>query len=112
MNIKDLSYAIKALNNEVIFSSDVTRFYELLSHYNITSNNIGIVGTTNKFNKYMKKIIKKYKNNKKVFIKILNNKVVIIDDDIEITYINIQYMNDLIDKKTDRNIYFKKFLIA
>lgn len=118
--MKNKKNAIKTIIN--IFNSDISQnllkiegkdidmFYILLSHYNIQSNNIGIVCTNKKFISHCKSLMSKYKNKNNISIRFRDNKLTVIKDDIETIFINIQNIYDLDDVKTNRKLFFKKFV--
>jgi len=84
---------------------DLVKFYELHIHYDIASNNIGVI-EKEKFNRLIRMIRKEYKNNTRVKV-ILNenhNKLTIIENELETTYILIQKPQDL------RGKFFRKYI--
>lgn len=86
-------------------SHNVSIFYELLNHYDIKSRNIGIVGTKNKFNNYVKQAIKSFKKYQpKIIWNEEKTKCIILVDDIEYTYKYIRTYTDLIGYR------FRKFI--
>lgn len=84
---------------------DLVKFYELHIHYDIASNNIGVI-EKEKFNRLIRMIKREYKNNTKVKV-MLNenhNKLTIIENELETTYILIQKPQDL------RGKFFRKYI--
>ena len=83
--------------------NDLIIFYDLLQHYNITSPNIAVIGNEKEFKKKMKAILKANKDYDSIYqSKTKPLKYIIIKNDIEQTYINIQTTDDL------KDIYFRK----
>lgn len=91
----------------MLTEEDIIKFYELLGRYDIKSPNVGIVGDHNKFRRFVKDIVKKYKDKKKdirIICSDSGNKYTILVDDIEISYIKITTLHDL------RGYKFRKYL--
>lgn len=109
---KNVKNAVDIIKENVITKNDIVKFYMLLNHYNITSPNIAVIGTKKDFEIYIKKIMQKYKNKKGAFARILHDKAIIIYNEIETTYINIQKTSDLCEEKTSRSLYFRRFIIV
>lgn len=84
---------------------DIIKFYILYRHYNPISNNIGIIGDTNRFKNYIKDILKALRKSR---CRVISNedktKYTIIKDNIEYTYALIRNTDDL------KGLYFKKFI--
>ena len=86
---------------------DIIKFYTLYQHYNKLSNNIGVIGDSNRFRTYIKTIIKSFgkdKNKITIISNINKTKYTIIQNNIEYTYILIRNTDDL------EGLYFKKFI--
>lgn len=84
---------------------DLIKFYQLYLHYNVASNNIGVVDRE-KFNRLYKLIRKENQNNLNVRI-ILNEehtKFTILENELEVTYILIQEPVDM------RGRFFRKYI--
>lgn len=84
---------------------DLVKFYMFHIHYNIASNNIGVIDK-DKFNRLFRMIKRENKNNFNVRI-ILNEdktKFTILENDMETSYIYIETPQDL------RGNYFRKYI--
>ena len=92
--------------NPVISKDELIKFKILLSHYDIASRNIAIIGDDKKYNKFVKTMINKYKDRKldKTF-KIIKgiNSLRIFNKGKETSYVHIQTIHDL------DNLYFSRF---
>lgn len=84
---------------------DLIKFYLLNTHYNIASNNIGVIDKE-KFNKLFKMIKRENKNNINVRIMLneTKTKFTIMENGMETTYIYIETPQDL------RGLYFRKYI--
>ena len=84
---------------------DVIKFYEFLSRRDLTSPNIGVVGTNKKFRNYIKNILNRFK---KLDCRIMKNAdgtvYRIMYNDIEYCYVHIRHTYDL------RGWTFRKFV--
>ena len=84
---------------------DLVKFYILYTHYNIVSNNIGVI-EKDKFNRLFRMIKRENKNNSNVRIMLneTKTKFTVIENGLETTYIYIETPQDL------RGRYFRKYI--
>jgi len=85
---------------------DIIKFYELHSRLSPTSSNIGVVGNRHRFEILVRDLLKRYKKDKNVKIRInpLKTHINIIQNDVETNFIHIQDLNDLTGR------FFRKYM--
>ncbi len=83
---------------------DIKVYYNLANHINILSQNIGILGTYEKYRKYINTIIKRYTGRQDVQILKSKTSVRIIDRGLETNFIWINTLEQLYNKT------FKKYV--
>lgn len=87
-----------------ITENDIRMFYQLLHHYNTASPNIAVVGDNKKFNRIVQEMINLYKDTNARVIKGIKTLRILTSEDIEISYIQVESVQDL------TGLYFKKFI--
>ena len=84
---------------------DISTFYILKSHYDITSTNIGVIDNIDNFKKRMKVLCKHWKEEKPdIYIRNNGRKYTILFGNIERTYILLETIEDL------TGLYFRQFI--
>lgn len=87
---------------------DLVKFYELNHRLSENSPNVGIIGDRKTFRRKIKEILKvsgiSNRRTNSVFVSDGGNRLTIIINDIEVTYIQIETLQDL------RGRYFRKYI--
>lgn len=104
---KKLFNKSKKPNNEIYTEKDAIKFYELFRHYAISSPNIAVLGDKTKYKKLIQQYLKIFDYRKgATHLKINDNKIIFLSDDIEMTLVLIKNYNDLVNS----NLKFRKYL--
>ena len=84
---------------------DIMKFYQLLSRYDITAPNVGIVGTKEVFNRKIHDILNMHRKNRcRIMVNEDRTLYRVIINDMEYCYIHIRQPQDLIGRR------FRKFM--
>ena len=86
-----------------LYKDDLIKFHELLEHYNKISPNIAVIGDKKTFKKVVKEVLQRLNFNVLVVNK-AETKYTILIDDIEISYVHVETLEDL------EGLYFSRYV--